>query len=321
MSISHPAEMKALRVRSYGEPIEVLQVDMVPIPEPQAGQIRIRVRACAFNPADWAVCQGFIPLPAPRGIGFDVSGTVDAIGDEVEGVAIGDPVLGVPDYIGYRSAGASDHAILKVWYPIPDGLDFPHAAALPMAVETATRSIDLLGLRAGQTIVVNGGGTMTGFAAVQIALLRGARVIATVGETFANRLTALGAEVTPYGEGMVERVRRIVGGDADFALHTARVKGVLPDLVRIVGGDPSRVMSFSDFDEAGIGVRTTGREKGVIHRYDVLGDYARLAAEGRFTIPIARTFTWDDWQEAVALSMGGRAHGKLVLIMKPDVAP
>jgi NADPH:quinone reductase-like Zn-dependent oxidoreductase len=68
-------------------------------------------------------------------------------------------------------------------------------------------------------------------------------------------------------------------------------------------------------------VRTTGREKGAVHRYDVLGDYARLAAEGRFTITIARIFTWDDWQQAVEISVSGRAHGKLVLVMEHTAAP
>jgi NADPH:quinone reductase-like Zn-dependent oxidoreductase len=313
MPNSDPAQMKALRVQRYGEPADVLRLDDVPIPAPRAGQIRIRVHACALNPADWAVCRGFIPLPPPRGIGFDVSGAVDAIGEGVTGVSIGDLVFGVPDYIGHPTAGASEFAVLKVWFAVPNGLSSEHAACLPMAVETATRSLDLLGLSQGQTIMVNGGGTMTGFAAVQIALLRGAHVIASAGETYEDRLRELGAKVTPYGEGMVERVREIANGAPDFALHTARVKGALPDLIRIVDGDPRRVMSFSDFDEDGLGVRTTGREKGVVHRYDVLAHYAQLAAEGRFTIPISRTFTWDDWQEAVEISMAGRAHGKLVL--------
>ena len=122
------------------------------------------------------------------------------------GVSVGDLVFGVPDYIGYPTAGASEYAVLKVWVPVPEGLDLLHAACLPMAVETATRSIDLLGLTKGQTIMVNGGGTMTGFAAVQIALLRGAHVITTAGETYADRLRAFGAKVTAYGDGMVERV-------------------------------------------------------------------------------------------------------------------
>jgi NADPH:quinone reductase-like Zn-dependent oxidoreductase len=308
------ATMKALRLQSYGEPTDVLHLEEVAIPSPAAGQVRVRVHACALNPADWAVCRGFLPVPPPRGIGFDVSGIAEAVGEGVMNVQVGDLLFGVPDYIGQPTAGAAECAILKVFVPIPEGLDPTEAAALPMAVETAARSIDLLGLTAGQTLMVNGGGTMTGFAAVQIALLRGAHVIATAGETFAGRLRELGAKVTPYGEGMVERVRELAGGAPDFALHTAQVKGTLPDLVKIVGGDPKRVLSFADFDEDGIGVRTTGREKGASPRYDVLGQYAQLATEGRFTIPIARTFALEDWREAAELSMNKQAHGKLLLL-------
>jgi NADPH:quinone reductase-like Zn-dependent oxidoreductase len=307
--------MRTLHVRSYGEPAEVLRLEEVAVPSLKAERVRIKVHACALNPADWAVCRGFVPLPPPRGIGFDVSGIVDAVGEGVADLMVGDRVFGVPDYIGYQTAGASDYAILKVWVPVPEGLDLTQAATLPMAVETATRSIDLLGLTSGQTIMVNGGGTMTGFAAVQIALMRGAKVIAWAGETYAARLRELGAKVTPYGDGMVERVRELAGGAPDFALHTALVKGVLPDLIKIVDGDARRVMSFSDFDEGGLGVRTTGREKGVVHRYDVLGRYAKLAAERRFTIPIARTFALEDWREALDLSNNQRARGKLVLLL------
>ena len=315
MMTDKPPTMRTLHVRSYGEPTEMLRLEEVAVPTVKAERVRIKVLACALNPADWAVCRGFIPLPPPRGIGFDVSGIVDAVGEGVTDVMVGDRVFGVPDYIGYQTAGASDYAILKVWVSVPEGLDLTQAATLPMAVETATRSIDLLGLTSGQTLMVNGGGTMTGFAAVQIALMRGAKVIASAGDTYAARLRELGAKVTPYGDGMVERVHALAGGAPDFALHTALVKGALPDLIKIVDGDPRRVMSFSDFDEGGLGVRTTGREKGVVHRYDVLGRYAQLAAEGRFTIPIARTFTLEDWREALDLSNNQRARGKLVLLL------
>jgi NADPH:quinone reductase-like Zn-dependent oxidoreductase len=311
-----PTTMKALCLKSYGEPTEVLHLDVeATVPSPRAGRIRVRVHASALNPADWALCRGFFPGPPPRGIGLDVSGTVDAVGEGVTTVRVGDLVFGVPDFMGYPTAGAAEYAILSVFVPVPKGLDITEAAALPMAVETAVRSIDLLGLTAGQTIFVNGGGTMTGFAAVQIALLSGARVIATAGETFADRLRDLGAKVTPYGEGMVERVLTIAGGFPDFALHTAQVTGVLPDLIKIVDGDPRRVMSFADFDQDGLGVRTTGREKGVVLRYDALVQYAQLAAEGRFGIPVARTFGLEDWREAAEISMRKRAHGKLLLLL------
>ena len=313
MTHLEPTTMKALYFETTGRPLDVLRLDDVAVPNPAAGQIRVRVHACALNPADWAVCGGFLPVPPPRGIGFDVAGTVDALGEGVTNVNLGDRVFGVPDYIGQPTGGAAEYAVLKVFLPIPEGLDTTKAAALPMAVETAARSIDLLGLTAGQTLMVNGGGTMTGFAAVQIALLRGAHVIASAGETFAGRLRTLGAKVTPYGEGMAERVRELAGGGPDFALHTAQVNGTLPDLVRIVDGDPKRVFSFADRDEEGIGVRTAWKENAGL-RYDVLSHYAQLATEGRFSIPIARTFALEDWREAVEISMSNKAHGKLVLL-------
>ena len=309
-----PASMQTLRFHTYGEWGNVLHLETAPIPSPGAGQIRVRVHACALNPVDWVLCQGFMPGTLPRGIGLDVSGTVDAVGAGAVGVRVGDLVFGVPDFMGYPTAGASEYAILGGGAPVPDGLDLVDAAALPMAVETAVRGLDLGCLTAGQTLVVNGGGTMVGFAAVQIARMRGARVIATAGETFAGRLRALGAEVTPYGAGMVERVRDLVGGAPDLVLHTALAPGALPDLIAIVDGDPRRVMSIADFDEGGLGVRTTGREPGLVLRYDTLGPFAQLAAAGRFTVPVARTFGLEEWRTAFDLSYTGRAHGKLVLL-------
>lgn len=314
MSNPERTMMKALYFKTIGKPLDVLRLEDVVIPNPGAGQIRVRVHACALNPADWAVCEGFLPVPPPLGIGFDVSGTVDALGEGVTSIGLGERVFGVPDYIGQPTGGAAEYAILKVFLPVPDALDLTEAAALPMVVETAARSIDLLGPTPGQTLMINGGGTMTGFAAVQIALLRGVHVIASAGETFAGRLRELGAKVTPYGEGMVERVRELAGGATDFALHTAQVHGTLPDLVKIVGGDPRRVFSFADRDEEGIGVRTAWKERSSGLRYDVLGHYAQIAAEGRFSIPIARTFSLEDWREAAEISISKQAHGKLVLI-------
>ncbi len=312
--------MRSLRFHSYGEWGDVLRLEDVPVPNPGANQIRMRVHACALNPMDWVLCLGFMPGALPRGIGLDVSGAVDAVGDGVTKIRVGDLVFGVPDYMHCPTAGVADYALLTVWEPVPEGLDLLEAATLPMAVETAVRSLDLLGVSAGQSLLVNGGGTMVGFAAVQIALMRGAQVIATAGDTFANRLRDLGAKVTSYGNGMVERVRAVAGGAVDLILHTALVPGVLPDLIKIVDGDPRRVMSVSDFDEEGLGVRTTGREPGLVPRYDALASYAQLAAEGRFAIPVARIFSMEEWRTALELCRNGRAHGKL-LILPGSAAP
>ena len=332
MSITEGAtgKMRTVRFHSYGEPADVLRLEEAEIPSPGPGHVRVRVQACGLNPADWALCRGLFPGNLPRGIGLDVSGVIDTVGEGVSNVAAGEAVLGPAEYVGYASAGLSDFAILKYWVHVPRGLDLIEAAALPMAVETAFRSLAWLGVAAGQTLLVNGGGTMVGFAAAQIALMRGARVIAIAGQTFADRLRALGAVVIPYGDGLAERVRELTSSPPDLILDTAPVNlqldtapagGVLPELVKIAGGDPRRVLTCTDFVEAaklgvrtGIGEEGTG-EAGSTLRYDVLGEFANLAAERKFSVPIARTFDLDDWREALDLSMRGRAHGKLVMLL------
>ncbi len=309
------AAMKTLRFHHYGEPADVLRLEEAAIPHPAGNRVRVRVHACGLNPADWALCRGLFAGELPRGIGLDVSGVVDAVGEGVEDVKIGDCVLGAADFAGYPSAGASDFAVLNHWAPVPDSLDLVEAAALPMAVETAYRSLDNLRVAAGHTLLVHGGGTMMGFAAVQMALMRGARVIATAGDTFAGRLRALGAEVTPYGEGMVERVLQLTGGAPDLILATAPPSGALPALVRIAGGDPRRVLTITDFPAAAeLGVRTSFGEDNAGPRHDAFPEFAKLAAEGRFHVPIARSFAFEDWREALDLSQSGRAHGKLMLL-------
>ena len=312
---SNVATMRTVRFHEHGEPLDVLRLDEAVVPTPAADHIRVRVIACGLTPADSALCRGLFAADLPRGVGLEVSGTVDAVGGDVTGVAAGDLVVGVPAFAGYHSAGLSDFAVLAHWAPIPDGLDPMQAAALPMAVETACRSLDRLGVASGHTVLVNGAGTTVGFAAVQMALTRGATVIATSGKNFRDRLRDLGVPVTSYGDGVVDRVGAISNGQVDLVLDTAPASGALPDLVRIAGDDPRRVLTISDFAGADeIGALTTGREENPVLRYDVLGQFARLAAEGRFSVPVAGTFAMEDWQRAFEVSLSGRAGGKLLIL-------
>ena len=305
--------MRTLRFHHYGEPAKVLRLEEADVPAAGAGHIRVRVHACGLNPADWFLCRGLFAGNLPRGVGLDVSGTVDAIGEGVAGVRVGDRVLGVPEFRAYPSAGAAEFAVLSVWTSVPEGLDLVEAAALPMAVETASRCLGLLDVAAGCTLLIYGAGTMVGFAAVQMARMRGARVIAAAGDTFAGQLRAFGAEVTTYGNGMVERVLQIAGGAPDLIFDAGPVSDVLPDLVDIAGGDAHRVVTVSNHGPAAnaLGVRDSfGGELA----YAVLGDFAKLAAEGRFNLPVARTLPLEHWGEALELSLSGRTHGKLMLL-------
>jgi NADPH:quinone reductase-like Zn-dependent oxidoreductase len=174
---------------------------------------------------------------------------------------------------------------------------------------TASHGLDGLGVHGGETVLVHGAGSTVGYAAVQMAIHRGARVIATAGKTYAAALRAAGAEVTDYGDGMVERVIDIAGGPVDLALDAAPISDALPSLVNIVKA-PENVLTLSDLSAAErLGVRFEFDED-ALPSYDVLGGYAQLASERRFTVPVARTFSLEDWRTAAELSQSG---GKLVL--------
>lgn len=92
--------MRTLRFHEHGRAAEVLRVEDAAAPESGPGQIRVAVQACGVNPADWALCEGLFAGDLPRGIGLEVSGTVDALGGGVTGVEIGDPVFGTAPFTG-----------------------------------------------------------------------------------------------------------------------------------------------------------------------------------------------------------------------------
>ncbi|WP_328603334.1 NADP-dependent oxidoreductase [Amycolatopsis sp. NBC_00345] len=316
--------MKALQFDQFGSP-DVIKLRDVPAPEPGPGQIRIAVLACGLNPADWVIVDGLfgeqLP-PLPRGLGLEIAGTVDALGEGVDGVEIGDRVFGPATYDG-PTAGAAEYALMAAWARIPEGVSAEQAAALPMSAETAWRALDDLGVQPGELLLVHGAGTTVGETAVRFALHRGIRVIATAGPTRAGALEELGARVTTYGDGMAERVAALAGGRVDRALDSAPTggridrpgqagpaTGALPALIGLTG-DPDRVLTVSDFAAAAeLGVRTTTEI-----RYDLLGEFARLAGEGVLAVPVARTYPLGQIREAAELSRSRRAGGKLVLVL------
>jgi NADPH:quinone reductase-like Zn-dependent oxidoreductase len=325
---------RVIRFHEIGEPLDVLRQERIEIPDPPGGRVRVRVLAVGLNPADWELCRGFMPGTLPRGIGYDVAGIVDAVGPDVADgierdtgagepgsgtVGVGDVVFGTADFVGQPSAGAADFAILNNWFPIPDGLDPVQAAILPMVVQSAAWTLELMDLHPRATLLVHGAGGMVGYAAVQMALRCGARVIATAGPTFTADLEGFGARVTAYGEGMPARVRALTGGhDVDLVLDTPRPSpGTLPDLIALAGGDPRRVVTISNHEEArNLGARVNIDElgPGLTPPTVLLPQYASLAAQGAFRLPIAKSYPLEQWRDAVHLSLAGNPHGKVVLL-------
>jgi NADPH:quinone reductase-like Zn-dependent oxidoreductase len=303
--------MKAVQFAEYGGP-EVLRVVDVEEPHAGAGQIRVAVRAAGVNPIDWKIRSGAMsevfPTKLPSIPGNDVAGVVDEVGDGVSGVAVGDEVFG-----NAISGAAAQYAVVDHFAAKPAGMSFAEAGGLGVAAETAARALDLLGLSAGQTVLINGAAGGVGITATQLAKARGANVIGTAGENNHAYLRSIGATPTTYGEGLADRVRELAPDGVDLALDTAG-HGVLPDLIEITGS-PDRVVTIADFSAPQYGVRVTTGAEGQERSFQALGQVAALHEEGRFSMPVAETFPLEQAGRAQQISQDGHVRGKLVLLV------
>ncbi|MGY5014260.1 NADP-dependent oxidoreductase [Streptomyces sp. 900105755] len=190
--------MKAVRFHQYGDP-DVLRYEDVEQPVPGAGQVRVRVAATSFNPVDANIRAGFmqgpIPVTLPHTPGIDVAGTVDALGEGVTGVQVGDQVIGFLPMAGPGAAAEYVLAPVEALTPAPKSVALSDAAALPLVGLTAWQALfEHAELTAGQRVLVNGAGGAVGGFAVQLAKQAGAFVIATAGPRSSRRVTAAGAD-------------------------------------------------------------------------------------------------------------------------------
>ncbi|ROQ73174.1 Mycocerosic acid synthase [Streptomyces sp. ADI92-24] len=304
--------MKAVRFSRFGGP-EVLEIVDLPDPHPGPGQVRIAVRAAGVNPSDWKKREGLMDRELPQTMGYEAAGFVDELGEGVADVAVGDRVFG----FCAEGVAQAELAVLSSYAPVPPSLGFPGAAALPAAIETATRALDQLGVGGGGTLLISGASGSVGSAAVQLAVVRGARVIGTAGPANHAGLRLLGAEPVAYGEGLVERVRALAPDGVDLALDVAG-SGVLPELIELAGG-PGHVVTIADFAGAREhGVRFSSGDAGrALH---ALGAVGELIESGRFSLPVARTFPLAGVAQAHRAGEGGHVRGKLVLVVG-DPAP
>jgi NADPH:quinone reductase-like Zn-dependent oxidoreductase len=300
--------MKAVQYREFGGPGVLKLVDL-PDPHPAPGQIRVAVRAVGINPTDWKHRRGLFGGELPQMTGLDVAGVVDELGEGVSDVALGDRVFG----IAVGGAGAAELALLADYAPIPAPLDLAHAAALPIAIETATRCLELLDVNENTTLLINGAAGAVGSSAVQLARARGARVIGTASPGNHDYLHSLGAEPTTYGNGLEQRVRTIAPDGIDAALDAAG-GDALPALVNLAGS-PDRVVTIADPQGAQqTGVRMSGGP-GTKRAVHALRDIAPLIEAGQFRLPVAQTFKLDQIGEAHRLSESGHVRGKLVVLV------
>ncbi|HTE69487.1 MAG TPA: NADP-dependent oxidoreductase [Actinomycetes bacterium] len=299
--------MRALQYRTYGGP-EVLEWGEAPDPHAGPGQIRIAVRAASVNPIDWKTSSGALsggkPMVGTGYLGYDAAGVVDELGDGVSGVAVGDEVFGR----GHNTQ--AEYAVLDSWAAKPPSIDWAVAAAAGVAGETAERGLRLLEVNPGDTLFVDGGAGGVGAATVQMALARGARVIASSSQANHDYLREIGATPVLYGQGLAERVRAAAGGPVDAVFDVAG-KTPVGDLIGLAP-EPSKVVSIANYAAGQAGARVTGGGADS-HPMQALAQVAELLANNKLVIKI-QTFPFDRAAEAYRISQSGHVRGKLVLV-------
>jgi NADPH:quinone reductase-like Zn-dependent oxidoreductase len=301
--------MRALRFTTYGDP-DVLEWADAPDPKAGPGEIRIAVRAASVNPIDWKVFSGMMsggrPLAGPGYLGYDAAGVVDEVGEGVTGVSVGDEVFGL------GSNTQAEYAVLRAWAAKPPAIDWAVAAAAGVAGETAERGLRLLDVKAGETLFVDGGAGGVGATVVQMAVARGARVIASASEANHDYLREIGAIPVSYGQGVDVRVQAAAGGPVDAVFDVAG-KTPVEDLIKLVPG-PSQVVTIANFAAGPAGARVTSG--GADSRpMEALAEVAALLAQNKLVVKV-QTFPFDRAPEAYRISKNGHVRGKLVLI--PD---
>ena len=299
--------MRALQYRTYGGP-EV--VEWAEAPEPQAGPgtIRVAVRAASVNPIDWKSYTGAMSDGAPMSgvgyLGYDAAGVVDQVGEGVTGVAVGDEVLGQGQHT------QAEYAVLRAWAGKPPSVDWAVAAAASVAGETSERGLRLLDVRGGDMLFIDGGAGGVGAVAVQMAIARGATVIASSSESHHDYLREIGATPVLYGDGLVERVRGAAGGTVDAVFDVAG-KTPAKELIRLAP-EPSQVLSIANFAAGEDGARVTGGGPDS-EPMSALAEVAELLAANKLVMKV-QTFPFERAAEAYRISQDGHVRGKLVLV-------
>lgn len=311
--------MKAVRFHETGE-ADVLRYEDVDVPEPAAGEVRIRVAGAAYNPADGGIRGGYLPLPItlPHIPGYDVSGVVDAVGADVDAPAVGDAVIGFVPMTG--DGGAAQYAVgpAGAFVAAPTSIPLADAAGLPSVALTASQALfDAAGLEAGQRIVINGAGGPVGGYAVQLAKRAGAHVIATASPRSRAAVAAAGADeiVDHTATDLLKAVSEPVDVLLNLAPVTEQGFVALMGLVRdggVVVSTTPMVPTPSDDarDVRGVTIYVEPDRS-------TLSELVDLVDRGELHVDIAEHIALSELADLHGRADAGRVHGKVVVVPPP----
>jgi len=310
--------MKAVRFHEYGEP-GVLRYEDVEQPVPGAGEVRIRVAATSFNGVDGNIRGGFmqgpIPVVLPHTPGIDVAGTVDALGEGVDGIEAGEDVIGFLPMDGDGAAAEYVIAPAGILAKAPKSVPLPDAAALPVVGLTAWQALfDHGKLEAGQRVLVNGAGGAVGGYAVQLARRAGAHVIATASPRSGEAVKSAGAdEVIDH---TTTRVTEAVTEPVDVVLNLAPVDpaelAALVTLVRPGGVVVNTTVWMPAPADEERGVR--GIDLFVRSDAEQLSQLVGLIDGGELRVDVARRVPLAELPAVHAEAAAGTLAGKVVVL-------
>lgn len=310
--------MRTITQRTFGGP-EVLVLGSAPVPEPLPTEVRVRVSAAGVNPVDWKTRSGSgmakVLGELPFTVGWDVAGTVDAVGPGVTRFAVGDRVFGMPWFPRQAAAYAEFvTAPSRHFAHRPAGLSEVAAAALPLAGLTAWQSlVDIAAVQPGQRVLVHAAAGGVGHLAVQIAKARGAHVIGTASSGKHDLLHDLGVdEAVDYRREAFERVVEpvdvvydLIGGEVSLrSLDVLAPDGLMICLPSAAAADALAAARERGLRATGMLVEPDG---------DGLEDLARLVDQRNLRVVVAETFPLERASHAHRAGELGRTTGKLVL--------
>ncbi|MBV9002875.1 MAG: NADP-dependent oxidoreductase [Solirubrobacterales bacterium] len=304
--------------KDFGGP-EVLEEISVDLSAPGAGEVTVAVRACGMNPADYKhFGPGQDPSLLPLTVGYEVAGAIAVLGPDTEiasgGGRVGEEVVVFQITDGYSSAVNAPAGDV---FAKPSTLSFPQAANLLLVGTTAAETLHVVGVSAGETLLVHGAAGAVGTSVVQQARLLGATVIGTASDRDFEPLVGFGATPVRYGSGLEERVRAAAPNGVDAAIDTVGVDEAIDVSLALVSYR-QRIVStaaFARFKRDGFQIVGTVNPESGPFRADARPKILELAAEGKLTVPVGRTFPFGEAPAAVRALQGAHPYGKLALVV------
>jgi NADPH:quinone reductase len=316
-----PDMTQAVVATAFGGP-EVLELREVEVGAPGPGEVLVDVRAAAVNPIDQKLYSGRMgadPSALPMRLGLEVAGVVREVGPDAVG-PVG-PIAAGDEVIAYRVSGGYAESILapaSSIVPKPASLGWEPASGLMLTGATATHSLVATSVGAGDTVLIHGAAGGVGLMGVQLARLRGAKVIGTAGEASHDYLRHLGAIPVVYGQGLADRVRAVAPDGVDAAIDNVGTDEAIEVSLELVA-DRSRIATIANAARAHeVGIKALGGGPGADPGTDIR-DKARLqlvelVAAGQLEVVVDRTWPLAEAADAHRYLAGGHAHGKVVLL-------